>query len=141
MSLNFENRKSEQGMTLIELIMVVVILAMLVAALGLTLRGKLGQSKEKIAQIEIAAIEGGLDLYMVEVGSYPSEGEGLEALRSNPGNSANWNGPYLKKTPIDPWQTPYSYRFPSQHGLDYDLCSNGPDKIEGGDDDICNWEE
>jgi general secretion pathway protein G len=140
MSVNFENRKSEQGMTLVELIIVVVILAMLVAALGLTLRGKLGQSKEKIAQIEIAAVEGALDLYMVEVGSYPSEGEGLEVLRNNPGNSANWNGPYLKKTPVDPWQNPYLYRIPSQHGLDYDLCSNGPDGIEGTDDDICNWE-
>ncbi|MEJ2247592.1 MAG: type II secretion system major pseudopilin GspG [Acidobacteriota bacterium] len=139
--MNFENRKSEQGMTLVELIIVVVILAMLVAALGLTLRGKLGQSKEKIAQIEIAAIEGGLDWYMVTVGSYPSEGEGLEALRSNPGNSPNWDGPYLKRMPVDPWQTPYLYRFPSQHGLDYDLCSSGADKIEGTDDDICNWEE
>lgn len=140
MSVNFENRKSEQGMTLVELIIVVVILAMLVAALGLTLRGKLGQSKEKIAKIEIAAIEGGLDLYMVEVGSYPSESEGIEALRTNPGTSANWNGPYLKKMPEDPWQNPYLYRIPSQHGLDYDLCSNGPDGIEGTDDDICNWE-
>jgi general secretion pathway protein G len=140
MSVNFENRKSEQGMTLVELIIVVVILAMLVAALGLTLRGKLGQSKEKIAKIEIAAIEGALDLYMVEVGSYPSEGEGLEVLRTNPGTSANWNGPYLKKMPSDPWQNPYLYRIPSQHGLDYDLCSNGPDGIEGTDDDICNWE-
>jgi len=140
MSVNFEDRKSEQGMTLVELIIVVVILAMLVAALGLTLRGKLGQSKEKIAQIEIAAIEGGLDLYMVTVGSYPGEAEGLEALLQNPGNSPNWDGPYLKKVPVDPWQTAYSYRFPGQHGLDYDLCSNGPDKIEGGDDDICNYE-
>ena len=139
MSVNFEDRKSEQGFTLMELIIVVIILAMLTAAIGLSLRGKLGQSKEKIAQIAIAEIEGALDLYMVEVGSYPNEAEGLEALLQNPGNALNWNGPYLKKAPVDPWQHPYVYRFPSQHGLDYDLCSNGVDGAEGTDDDICNW--
>ena len=139
MSVNLEDRKSELGMTLVELIIVVVIIAMLVAALGLGLRGRFGQAKEKIAQIAIAEIEGALDLYMVEVGNYPGEAEGLEALRQNPGNALNWNGPYLKKSPVDPWQNLYAYRFPSQHGLDYDLCSNGADGVEGTDDDICNW--
>jgi len=138
MSVNFENRKSEQGMTLIELIMVVVILAMLVAALGLGLRGKLGQSREKIAQITLAQIEGALDLYMIEVGNYPNAGEGLEVLLQNPGNAINWT-PYLKKEPLDPWGHPFVYRFPGQNGLDYDLCSNGTDETESTDDDICNW--
>jgi len=139
MSVNFEGRKSEKGMTLVELIIVVVIIAMLVAALGLGIRGRFGQAKEKIAQIAISEIEGTLDLYMIEVGSYPNEGEGLEALIENPGNSANWNGPYLKKMPVDPWNNPYIYRFPSQHGLDFDICSAGEDGTEGTEDDICNW--
>ena len=139
MSVNFEEYKSEKGMTLVELIIVVVIIAMLVAALGLTLRGKFSQAKEKIAQIAISEIEGNLDLYMIEVGNYPPEGIGLEALLQNPGDSPNWNGPYIKKLPLDPWQKPYIYRFPGSHGLDYDLCSAGADGIEGTEDDICNW--
>jgi general secretion pathway protein G len=139
MSVNFEKFRSERGMTLVELIIVVVIIAMLVAALGLGLRGRLGQAKEKIAQIAISEIEGNLDLYMIEVGSYPSEGMGLEALVLDPGDSANWNGPYMKKMPVDPWQNPYIYRFPGSHGLEYDLCSAGPDGVEGTEDDICNW--
>ena len=139
MFVNFKGLKSEKGMTLVELIIVVVIIAMLVAALGLGLRGKFGQAKDKIAQIAISEIEGNLDLYMIEVGRYPSEGMGLEALMQNPGNSANWNGPYLKKMPVDPWGKPYTYRFPSQHGLDFDLCSAGADGIENTEDDICNW--
>lgn len=139
MSVNFKDLKSEKGMTLIELIIVVVILFMLIAALGWTLTGKINPAKEKIAGIAIADIGGALDLYMVELGNYPNDGAGLAALLQNTGGSAAWNGPYLKKEPTDPWGKPYIYRFPSQHSLDYDLCSDGADSIEGTDDDICNW--
>ena len=41
--------------------------------------------------------------------------------------------------PVDPWGKPYIYRFPSQHGLDFDLCSAGADRDENTEDDICNW--
>ena len=139
MSVNFEDRKSEEGMTLVEIIIVVVIITMLVGVIGLRLGGKLGQAKEDIAKIEIADIEGSLILYMVEVGNYPDSSEGLRALIENPGNSANWNGPYMKKDPEDPWGNPYSYQFPSQYGQEFDLCSNGADGVEGTEDDICNW--
>ncbi|MBN2317673.1 MAG: type II secretion system major pseudopilin GspG [Acidobacteria bacterium] len=139
MFVNYEDRKSEEGMTLVEIIIVVVIIAMLVGVIGLKLGGKLSQAKEDIAQIAIADLEGSLVLYMVEVGNYPNSNEGLEALLQNPGNSPNWHGPYMKKDPKDPWGNPWVYQFPSQHGQEFDLCSNGADGIEGTEDDICNW--
>ena len=131
--------KSEKGMTLVELIIVVVILTMLIAALGIGLTGKFGQAKEKIAQIEISKIEGQLNIYMLELGNYPDGSVGLEALVVNVNGSANGDGPYLKKIELDPWNNPYVYQFPSAHGMEYDLCSNGPDGAEGTEDDICNW--
>ena len=139
MSVNFEDRKSEEGMTLVEIIIVVVIIAMLAGVIGLKLGGKLGQAKEDIAKIAIADLEGSLLLYMVEVGNYPNSNEGLEALLENPGNSPNWHGPYIKKDPKDPWGNPWVYQFPGQHGQEFDLCSKGADGIEGTEDDICNW--
>ena len=133
--MNYEDINSEKGFTLVELIIVVVILGLITAAVGWKFIGTIDPSKEKIAKVAISDIEGQLLLFNTEEGSYPSEGDGLEALLGNQGTSQR----YLKKMPIDPWGKPYVYRFPGSHGLDYDLCSNGVDGVEGTEDDICNW--
>jgi general secretion pathway protein G len=136
---NFDDRKSEKGFTLIELIVVVVILALLAAVVGPKIAGKLSQSKEKIAKIQISQLEGALQYFSFEIGRYPTTAEGLEALVRDPGTSEAWKGPYLEKElPKDPWQKPYVYRYPGTHG-DFDLFSVGPDGIEGTEDDICSW--
>jgi general secretion pathway protein G len=69
-----------------------------------------------------------LDLYLLDVGRYPTQQEGLQALVTNPGGLQSWHGPYLKTTvlPNDPWGRPYQYRFPGQNG-DYDLWTLGAD--------------
>jgi general secretion pathway protein G len=136
---NIAERKSEKGFTLIELIVVVVILALLAAVVGPKIAGKLSQSKEKIAKIQISQLEGALQYFSFEIGRYPTTAEGLEALVRDPGTADSWKGPYLdKELPKDPWQKPYIYRCPGTHG-DFDLLSVGPDGIEGTDDDICSW--
>lgn len=140
MSVDFMDRKSEEGFTLVEMIIVVVIITMLLAAVGLRLRGSFGRAKEEIAKVTISQIDGSLDLYMIDAGSYPSEGMGLEVLVQNPGDSLKWKGPYIKKIPEDPWGHPYIYTFPGTHGLEYDLCSAGKDETAGTEDDICNWQ-
>ena len=71
-----------------------------------------------------------LDLYKLDVGSYPNTEQGLQALVAQPAGVATWNGPYLKGegVPADPWSRPYSYRAPSSRGgREYDLCSAGAD--------------
>ena len=87
-----------------------------------------------------------LDLYELDLGSYPSGDEGLEAMIRSPQNASladKWKGPYLKRgVPRDPWGRAYIYRFPGQHNqAGYDLYSSGPDGIEGNEDDIANWDE
>jgi general secretion pathway protein G len=131
------------GFTLVELLVVLAILGLLAGLVGPQVMKFLGSSKSKTAALQIEDLGATLDLYRLEVGSYPSSSEGLEALVSDPGNAPNWNGPYLKKSqvPKDPWGNAYQYRFPGDHGP-YDIWSLGADGTEGGEGenkDITSW--
>ncbi len=139
-----QRNRAERGFSLMELIVVLVILGLLAAVVGPRIFGKFFQAKRDIAKIQISEFEGALNLFNFQVGRYPTTSEGLEALIHNSGNIQSWNGPYLKKevVPPDPWQRPYVYRSPGQHG-EYDLFSYGPDGVEGGEGenaDITSWQ-
>jgi len=139
MVMNFEDRRSEKGFTLIELIVVLVILGLLAAVVVPNVYKKLATGKDQIAKIQIKEIEGALQLFSFDMGRYPESAEGLDALVRNPGNVDSWKGPYLSKAlPMDPWGRPYAYRCPGTHA-DFDLYSFGADGLEGNEDDICSW--
>ena len=134
----------ERGFTLVELLVVVIILGLLVGLVGPRLLGRVGQSKTAAAKAQIELLGAALDQYKLDIGSYPTTAQGLDALVNNP-NVPNWAGPYLKKTtvPKDPWGTPYQFGCcPGQHG-DYDLWTLGADNAPGGEGenaDIVSWE-
>jgi general secretion pathway protein G len=134
----------QAGFTLLEILVVLVILGLMASLVGPQLFKQLGGSKTRAAQLQIQELGAALDLYRLELGSYPSTEQGLEALISKPRNAVNWNGPYLKKNVIrtDPWNNPYQYRSPGQFG-DFDLWSLGADNREGGEGenrDVRSWE-
>ena len=136
-------RRSEQGFTLVELLVVLAILAMIVALVTPQVIKYLGRAKVDAAKIEIQNIGSALDLYRLDVSRYPLQQEGLEALIEAPVGVDRWNGPYVKqkKMPADPWGHPYVYRFPAAHG-EYDLSSVGPDAPTGTASDnpaIVSW--
>ncbi len=119
--------------------LVIVIIGVLAAMVVPRLAGRSEQAKIARAKSDIAAIGLALDLYELDMGSYP---ESLEGLQQQSGNSADdqWRGPYLKKgLPKDPWGREYQYKRESTCGQDYSLRSNGSDGKEGGDD-ISNCE-
>ncbi len=130
------------GFTLIELLVVMVIIGLLAALVAPRLFPKLGKGKQAAAKAQIELLGQALDQYKLDVGSYPSTTEGLNALMTNPGGD-KWEGPYLKKNvPLDPWGNPYNYQSPGTHG-EYDLYSLGRDNKSGGegeDKDVLSWE-
>ncbi|WP_372866045.1 type II secretion system major pseudopilin GspG [Pseudomonas sp.] len=137
-------RRLAAGFTLLEILVVLVILGMLASLVGPQVFKQLSGSKTKAAQLQIQELSAALDLYRLEVGSYPSTQQGLDALIAQPRNLEKWNGPYLKKSVIrkDPWGNDYQYRYPGQHG-EYDLWSQGADGREGGEGenrDVLSWE-
>jgi general secretion pathway protein G len=140
MSVNIEDRRSEKGFSLIELIVVLVILGLLAAVVAPKVYDKLAKGKDQIAKIQIKELEGALQLYSFDMGRYPNTGEGLDALVRNPGSNDSWKGPYLAKDlPKDPWGHPYVYRCPGTQERDYELSSPGADGSDGTADDICSW--
>jgi general secretion pathway protein G len=120
--------RSQSGFTLVELLVVLAILGLLVAVATPQVLKYLGRAKSDTARIEIKSMSTALDLFLLDVGRYPTQQEGLDALVANPGSLPNWHGPYLKGSsiPSDPWGHPYQYRFPGQNG-DYDLYTLGTD--------------
>ena len=135
--------RSEAGFTLIELLVVLVILGLLAAFAAPQVLKYLGSAKTDAASAQVKNIAAILDLYRLEVGSYPSEADGLDALVTAPANASRWNGPYVRQreTLIDPWGQLYGYRMPGEHGP-FDLYSLGADQAEGGDgenQDIKSW--
>lgn len=125
------NFKNNQGFTLLEMIVVVLILGLLIGLVAPKFFGHVDKAKQTEAQAQIELLGQSLDLFRLEKGRYPTTEEGLEMI-----------APYLKKEiPTDPWGHPFQYKQPGDHG-EYDLISYGADNAEGGegnDTDIVSW--
>ena len=132
-------KSKNQGFTLLEVMVVVVIIAIMAAAIGPALLGNIDKASISRAGTDIKSIESMLELYKAENYAYPTTDQGLEALVSKPSGDPtpkNWRK-YMKKTPIDPWKNPYKYLSPGSHG-DIDIYSFGPDGVQS-EDDVGSW--
>ena len=123
-----------RGMTLIEILVVLVLIGIVLSVVGGNFIGKGEKAKADAARIEISQISQTLDLYKLEIGRYPTTQEGLQAMITAPTGVANWNGPLWKKqsVPKDPWGNEYKYISPAQNAP-YEIISLGADGKEGGE--------
>lgn len=131
------------GVTLIEMMVVVVIIALFAALVLPRMMGQADKARKTAARAQINAFMTALGSYKLDTGSYPTTEQGLQALRVKPENVNNWQGPYTdKEIDNDPWGHPYVYRFPGEHGDEPDITCYGADGQPGGDGtnaDIVSW--
>ncbi|ASE51587.1 MULTISPECIES: type II secretion system major pseudopilin GspG [Stenotrophomonas] len=136
-------RARQQGFSLIEIMVVVVIIGILAALIVPRLMDRPDQARVVAARQDIAALMQALKLFKLDNGRYPSAEQGLQALVKPPqGGGAMPVTPYLDRLPNDPWGHPYQYQIPGTHG-DIDVFSLGADSKPGGDAgnaDIGSWQ-
>jgi len=138
------NTRKQTGFTLLELLVVLGIIAMLAGLVGPQVMKHMVEAKVKAAKVQIEDLAQTLDMYKLDVGSYPTSEQGLDALIEAPDGAQRWNGPYLRKSkvPLDPWNNEYKYTSPGEHGK-FDITSLGADGKDGGeaeDKDLNSWE-
>lgn len=122
----------EQGFTLLELLVVIVIIGLLAGLVVPRYFDTVGKSKAKIVRAQMDSFEKALEQYRLDVGSLPSQEQGLQALMAAPAGIPQWQGPYLKKAiPPDPWGHAYVYKL-SANRRDVDIVSLGADGQPGG---------
>ena len=136
-----------RGFTLIELLVVIIVLGLLATLVGPRILGRVTEAKSATARTQLSLLETALDSYKLDVGSYPTSEQGLDALSKVPTREPvpiNWRGPYLRHdVPNDPWGRPYIYKSPGEHNpTSFDLSTLGRDGQPGGqgeDADFMNW--
>lgn len=105
--------KKNNGFTLIEVMVVVVILGILAAVIVPKIMSRPEQARLVKAKQDISAIESALDLYKLDNGVYPTTDQGLQALVTKPSADPipqNWKSDgYLQKLPMDPWGQEYQF--------------------------------
>jgi general secretion pathway protein G len=136
-------RTNSSGITLIEMLVVLMIIALFAAVVGTAMFKQGDKARVTATKVQIINFIDALGQYKLDTGVYPTTEQGLNALRVKPENVNNWNGPYMPKDiPVDPWGNAYVYKYPGEHGDEPDILSYGQDGKPGGDGmaaDIVSW--
>lgn len=128
-----KKRRSEEGFTLVELMVVIVIIGLLATVVAINVMPAQDTARIKKAEADVALLEQAAEMYRLSKLDYPASGEGLQALVREG---------FVKRLPEDPWGNAYVYAAPGRDGRSFDIYSLGADGREGGegeDADIGNW--
>jgi general secretion pathway protein G len=130
-----ERKKREEGFTLVELMVVIVIIGLLATIVVINVLPAQDTARVRKAEADIATLEQGVEMYRLNRMNYPAGGEGLQALVTEG---------FVKRLPDDPWGNPYRYAAPGRDGQPFDIYSQGADGREGGEGDnadIGTWKK
>ncbi|MBO9575215.1 MAG: type II secretion system major pseudopilin GspG [Sphingobium sp.] len=134
----FGGRSAQQGFSLIELLVVIVIIGLLATIVAINVIPAGNKARVDKAKADISQLEQALEQYRLDNLTYPGTSDGLQALVTAPPGLAQperyRQGGYIKKLPEDPWGHPYLYQAPGRNGA-FDVYSLGADGQTGGEGD------
>lgn len=121
------------GYTLLEMLVVLGVLVLVIGVTAPIVLSQFGNAKTDAARVQVNALAGSIEFYAVDVGSVPTEEQGLEALLEAPSGVSRWRGPYTRKETqlVDPWGNPYLYRR-RDGDIPFEVYTLGSDQAVGG---------
>ena len=123
------SRHAARGMSLIELMIVIVLIGSILALITNRILGSQNRANVKITETQLVTLAGKVDQFRMDTGKLP---ESLDQLVTSPG-LPSWLGPYAKAEELkDPWGGNIDYRRPGESGP-FELVSLGADGAAGGD--------
>jgi general secretion pathway protein G len=136
-------RRAQAGVTLIEMLVVMTIIALFAALVAPSMLKHGDQARVTQARAQIQNFMTALGTYKLDTGTYPTGEQGLKALREKPQDVNQWAGPYMPQDiPREPWGHDYVYKYPGEHGDEPDVTCLGADGAPGGEGlnaDIVSW--
>jgi len=115
-------------MTLIEILVVLAIIGLIVGGVSVVAFSALGDARIKTAGNDVINVQKACEQYMLQKSDKcPKNMQDLKAAG------------VLSRVQKDPWGQEFVIVCPGEHGP-VDVMSYGPDKKQGGDDDIVSWE-
>lgn len=120
-------RSAQPGLSLIEIMITIMLIALFAALVGPRVFEMFGQGQKRATKIALKNIEEGIELFHADTGSYPTTLQELYIRPADEKLAKRWEGPYLKKDPIDPWGSDFVYQLNAKGAQPpYVLYSWGP---------------
>jgi len=131
-----KKRDIRKGFTMVELMAVLVILGLLMAVVVRNFVGTTDKARVTTTKASLKSLHFAVNQFKMDIGRFPVEEEGLEALLEPPPDVMNYQpGGYLETTdiPKDAWGQDFVYQLWPESGKPFVIISYGADGEEGGD--------
>jgi general secretion pathway protein G len=120
---------AQRGMSLIEIIIVIVLIGAVLTFVGSRVLGGADRAKANLAKSQVTTMAQKVESFQMDTGRLPNT---LDELVEAPGDAPGWLGPYAKAAELrDPWGHDIEYRTPGEAGP-FDLVILGKDGKVGG---------
>ena len=153
MRYNLAQKRPRGGFTLVEVLVVMAILVLLAGLVAPRILSSKKKANIQSVTTQIGGFKSALERYALDLDTFPSTEQGLDALIEEPQTDeegigtakSKWDGPYLNAddVPEDPWGNTYQYEYPASHGkgTSPEIWSFGPDGEDDTEDDIVSWKK